>query len=324
VADLAATGEDGLVAGILGALAAVPSPPWVSVGPGDDAAVLDLAGPVVVSTDTLAEGPDFRLDWSGGHDVGVKSAAQNFADVAAMGAEPRALLVSLAAPPSLAAAWAADLRAGLVEECGRAGAVLVGGDVSAAAEVVVTGTALGVLPPGVAPVLRSGARPGDVVALAGTTGVSAAGLAVLRAGRDPEPGWERVLALHRRPRPPYAAGPAAARAGATAMIDTSDGLLRDVQRIAAASAVRVDLDPAALAPAPDVAAVAARLGADPAAWVLTGGEDHALLATFPPGTVPPETFRPVGRVLPADGDAPAVLVGGTPWPGSPGWRHFES
>jgi thiamine-monophosphate kinase len=247
-----------------------------------------------------------------------------------MGAVPRALLVSLSAPASLPGSWPADLRAGLVAECDRAGAVLVGGDVSAAGQIVVTGTGLGVLPDGAAPVLRSGARPGDVVALAGTTGASAAGLAILLAGPDPEPGWERVLALHRRPQPPYPAGPAAARAGATAMIDVSDGLLRDAERIAAASAVRVDLDPAALPPEPDVADVAARLGADPMAWVLAGGEDHALLATFPPGTAPPEPFRPVGRVLPAadpadpaDPAVPAVLVGGTPWHGSSGWRHFE-
>jgi thiamine-monophosphate kinase len=318
---LAALGEDAVVGDILRALAATPAPPWVTVGPGDDAAVLDLGGQVVVSTDTLAEGPDFRGAWSGGHDVGVKVAAQNFADVAAMGAVPRALLVSLAAPASLPAAWARALREGLVEECARAGAVLVGGDVSAASEIVVTGTALGVLA-GVAPVLRSGARAGDVVALAGATGASAAGLAALTAGLAAEPALERVLRMHRRPSPPYAAGPVAARAGATAMIDTSDGLLRDADRVATASGVRIDLDPAALAPAADVAAAAERLGVDPLDWVLGGGEDHALLATFPASAAPPEPFRAVGRVLPAGG-GPAVLVAGEPWRGSPGWRHFS-
>ena len=317
---LAALGEDAVVGDILRALAGSPAPAWVTVGPGDDAAVLDLGGPVVVSTDTLAEGPDFRTVWSGGADVGVKAVAQNFADVAAMGAVPRAMLVSLAAPATLPAGWARALREGLVEECSRAGAVLVGGDVSAASEIVVTGTAVGVLD-GVAPVLRSGARPGDVVALAGATGASAAGLAVLAAGFGDEPEWERVVRLHLRPVPPYAAGPAAARAGATAMIDTSDGLLRDAERVASASGVRIDIDPAA--PEADVAAAAERFGADALGWVLGGGEDHALLATFPASVTPPEPFRPVGRVLPA-GDGPAVLVAGERWHGSPGWRHFSA
>jgi len=317
---LADLGEDGLVADILGALGAAAAPSWVRVGPGDDAAVLDLGGPVVVSTDTLAEGPDFRLEWSGGHDVGVKSVAQNFADVAAMGAEPRAIVVSLAAPPALPSAWARDLRRGVAEECARAGAALVGGDVSEAAVVVVTGTAVGVLA-GVAPVLRSGARPGDAVALAGVTGHSAAGLALLLAGLAglADPAAERAVALHKRPEPPYAAGPVAARAGATAMIDTSDGLLRDAARVAEASGVAVDLDPDALAPDAGLAALAARLGADPLAWVLAGGEDHQLLATFPPGTALPEPFRRVGDVRPGSGE---VTVGGHPWAGPTGWRHF--
>jgi thiamine-monophosphate kinase len=319
---LADLGEDGLVADYLGAVDAAAVPPWVSVGPGDDAAVLDLGGPVVVSTDTLAQGPDFRLEWSGGHDVGVKSVAQNFADVAAMGAVPRAIVVSLAAPASLPSAWARDLRHGVVAECARAGAALVGGDVSEASEVVVTGTAVGVLA-GVAPVLRSGARPGDVVALAGVTGHSAAGLALLLAGRAADPGdpvGERAVALHKRPEPPYGAGPAAARAGATAMIDTSDGLLRDAARVAAASGVAVDLDPDALAPDAALVALAARLDADPLAWVLAGGEDHQLLATFPAGTALPPPFRQVGDVR---AGGPAVTVGGHPWAGPTGWRHWD-
>jgi thiamine-monophosphate kinase len=323
---LATLGEDGLIADILAGLGALAAPFWVTVGPGDDAAVLDLLGPVVVSTDTLAEGPDFRLEWSGGRDVGVKSAAQNFADVAAMGAVPRAIVVSLAAPASLAAEWARDLRLGLGDECGRAGAVLVGGDVSGASEVVVTGTAIGVLD-GVTAVRRSGARAGDVVALAGDTGHSAAGLALLLAGLDPadpgaaDPDAARALALHLRPEPPYAAGPAAARAGATAMIDTSDGLLRDALRIAEASGVAIDLDPGALAPDAGLAAVAARLGTDPRTWVLGGGEDHRLLATFPPDAALPAPFREIGAVLAGD---PAVTVGGTTWTGTTGWRHFSA
>lgn len=317
---LGGVGEDGLVASVLARYG--PSPAAVRVGPGDDAAVLDLAGPVVVSTDTLVEGHDFRRDWSSGREVGVKTAAQNLADVAAMGARPVALLVSLAAPAHLPAGFARDLADGLADECARAGAAVVGGDVSAASEVVVTGTALGVLEGGRTAVLRSGARPGDVVALAGVTGPSAAGLALLLAGAAAD--GDPAVRAHLAPRPAYAAGPAAAAAGASALIDTSDGLLRDAGRLAAASGAVLDLDPDALAPGTDLVAAAARLGAaDPAAraleWTLAGGEDHALLACFPPSAALPEPFRPVGRVLPGD---PAVRVAGRPWAGPTGWYHF--
>ena len=166
---------------------------------------------------------------------------------------------------------------------------MAGGDVSQAGEIVVTGTAVGVLEH--PPVLRSGARPGDVVALAGLTGPSAAGLALLAAAGSPTaaaaraPSASGLVRAHLAPRPGYRPGMDAARAGATAMIDTSDGLLRDAARVAVASGVRLDLDPARLVPGNDLREVADALR-DPAlaqAWVLTGGEDHALLACFPPG-----------------------------------------
>jgi thiamine-monophosphate kinase len=315
------------------------------VGPGDDAAVLALtatqAAGVVVSTDTLVEDRDFRRSTSTAADVGVKTAAQNLADVAAMGARPLALLVSLALPGTAKVAWAGELATGLAAECARAGAVMAGGDVSEAAEIVITGTALGTMD-GRAPVLRSGARAGDVVALAGTTGRSAAGLALLESrlleshlleSRLPDPDLPEpdgvtagLVAAHRRPQPPYPAGPAAAAAGATAMIDTSDGLLRDAARVARASGVVLDLDPGTLPVSDELRAAAVALGRDPASaldWVLSGGEDHALLACFPAGVEPPAPFRVVGRVLPAHGDGAHVLVDGAPWRGGTGWTHFS-
>ena len=320
-------GEDVLVASVLSRYG--PLPALVRVGPGDDADVLDLTGPVVVSTDTLVEGHDFRREWSGAADVGIKTAAQNLADVAAMGAHPVALLVSLAAGPDLPVAWAQDLATGLDDECRRAGAAVVGGDVSEAEQIVITGTALGVLP-GPA-VRRSGARPGDVVALAGRTGPSAAGWALLRAGwadgrLGAGPALTAAVTAHRGPRPGYAAGPEAAAAGATAMIDISDGLVRDAGRIAAASGVVIELDGAALAPGPDLGEVAGVLGApgQARAWVLTGGEDHALLACFPAGTVLPAAYRPVGRVAPAaPGKGVAVRVDGRAWTAGTGWHHWN-
>ncbi len=322
--DLSAVGEDALVADVLGRYR--PAPAGVVVGPGDDAAVLDPAafggGRVVVSTDTLVEHRDFRRDWSGAHDVGVKLAAQNLADVAAMGARPVALLVSLAAPGDLPAGWAAALADGLDDECARAGAHVVGGDVSEASEVVLTGTALGLLT-GPA-VLRSGARPGDVVAVAGRTGPSAAGLALLLAGRADDADHAGLVAAHRAPRPPYEAGPLAAATGASALVDTSDGLLRDAGRVARASGVVLDLD--LPTPEQDLVAAARSLGDEAlaTAWVLTGGEDHALLACFPPDVALPEVYRAVGTVrAPAPGEQPAALVTGRPWTGDQGWLHWR-
>ena len=353
-------GEDPLVAEVI---TRYPGADWLTVGPGDDAAVLDLtgrfAGPLVVGTDTLVEHQDFRRDWSSARDVGIKTAAQNFADLAAMGAVPHTLLVSLTTPASVPAVWARELADGLAEECTRAGAVVAGGDLSAGTELVITGTALGTLSVPQA-VLRSGARPGDVLAVAGVVGRSAAGWALLLRGHGLvggpplPPALARLVDDHRRPRPPYTAGPEAALAGATAMIDTSDGLVRDAERLARASGVTLDLDPQALAPDADLLAAADFLtrlqgpvepgGVEPDGpaeveeaakaveameWVLAGGEDHALLATFPPEVTLPPSFRRIGTVRPATPDAaaaparPAVLLAGEPMAGPGGWRHFS-
>lgn len=300
-----------------------PGADFLPVGPGDDAAVLDLArfgGQLVACTDTLVEGLDFRRDWSSARDVGVKAAAQNFADVAAMGGRPHALLVSLVTPGSLPAAWAAELAEGIALESARAGAVVAGGDLSGGSELVVTGTALGTVS---SPVLRSGARPGDVVALSGATGRSGAGLALLlRWGTTVSSlpaSLAPLVAEHRRPVPPYAAGPAAAVAGATAMIDTSDGLVRDALRVAVASSVTLSLSTSSLAPDAALVEAASLLGVDALEWVLTGGEDHQLLACFPASSAVPEPFRVIGSVLAGGG---SVLVDGRPVSGAGGWKHF--
>lgn len=317
-------GEDRLVTGVIDRY---PTAGWLTVGPGDDAAVLDLSGRfpggLIACTDTIVEGMDFRRDWSTARDIGIKIAAQNFADVAAMGGRPHTLLVSLTTPADVPASWANELADGLAAECTRAGAVVAGGDVSAGSEIVVVGTALGQL---VTPsaVLRSGAAVGDVVAVTGGNGRSGAGWALLRAGimSSPDPALTGLLAEHRAPRPPYPAGVEAALAGATAMIDTSDGLVRDALRIATTSKVVLDLFPSALAPTPDLLRAASELGLDAAAaqdWVLTGGEDHALLACFPPGVELPSAFRAIGEVRAGD---PGVWFGGVPFTGEGGWRHW--
>ncbi|MCV2488925.1 thiamine-phosphate kinase [Geodermatophilus sp. YIM 151500] len=307
-------GEFGVIARVLARSGAAAVS---EVGPGDDAAVLRAPdGRVVATTDVLVEGRHFRRDWSSPEDIGHKAAAANLADVAAMGGTATALLVGLACPPDTSTTWLEGVAAGLAAECAPLGAAVVGGDTVGAAPgsdaVVLSVTALGDLG-GRAPVLRSGARPGDVVALAGRLGWSACGLAVLRRGFTSP---LAAVAAHRRPEPPYAAGPAAALAGATAMCDVSDGLLADVGHLAAGSGVDVDLDRAALVraclePVGPLQHVAAALGGDPMAWVLTGGEDHALVAAFPPGAELPDGWTAVGAVREARQD-PAVTVSGEP------------
>ncbi|GIG20119.1 thiamine-monophosphate kinase [Cellulomonas chitinilytica] len=289
------------------------------VPPGDDAAVVAAPdGRVVVTTDVLVEDRHFRRAWSSGQDVGWRAAVQNLADVAAMGARPTSLVVALAVPGDLPVAWVEGLARGLGAVCGPLGVGVVGGDLSGGPVVVVAVAAHGDLE-GRAPVLRSGARPGDVVAHAGRCGWSAAGLALLDADRA-DAGADAVSA-HLRPTSPLDAGPAAADAGATAMLDISDGLLRDAGRMARASGVQVDLDEPGDAFAADLAGLApaaAAVGVDPVAWVLGGGEDHGLLATFPAGTVLPAPFRRVGTVRAGTG----VLVAGQMPTVAPGWDHF--
>ena len=300
------------------------------VGIGDDAAVLAAPdGRVVASTDFLLEGRHFRRDWSSAQDVGRKAAARSLIDVAAMGAVPTGLLVALAAPGDLPARWARDLAAGLAAECARAGASVAGGDTARASSVLLATTGLGDLA-GRAPVLRSGAAPGNLVAVAGPLGRAAAGLALLSAGITDNP----LVAAHRRPEPPYDAGPEAAGLGATAMIDVSDGLLADLGHVAAASGVVIDVSSARLAPGDALLAAARAVHSnltergsspdydDALAWVLSGGEDHALAATFPPRAALPSRWTVVGEVRAGPGRY-GVLVDGQPWAGPAGWDHFR-
>lgn len=313
------------------------------LGPGDDAAVLAAPdGRVVVSTDVLVEGRHFRRAWSSGVDVGRRAAAQNLSDVAAMGARPTGLVVVLVAPADLPVAWVLDLARGLAEACEPLGVGVVGGDLSGGDQLVVSVTVHGDLE-GREPVRRAGARVGDVVAHAGHLGLSAAGLAVLGGDHSPtatgthrsadpaggpEDGMSALaVSTYRVPEPPLALGPEAARTGATAMLDVSDGLLRDGGRLALASGVVLDLRAGALAPAVRaLAPLGSRLGVDPWAWVLSGGEDHGLLATFPPGRPLPAGFREVGLVREAGEDHPAgavLLDGSAPPVHSSGWDHFR-
>ena len=275
----------------------LPTAASTLVGPGDDAAVVAAPdGRFVVSTDVLVQDRHFTRAWSTGYDVGWRAAMQNLADCAAMGSRGTSLVVSLVIPGDLEVSWVTGLARGLAAACAGRDVAVVGGDLSGGDAIVVAVTVHGDLA-GRPPVLRSGASAGDTIAHAGVLGRSAAGLALLTAGvSDPDP---VLVAAFLRPDPPLDAGVLASRAGATAMLDVSDGLLRDAGRIARASGVTIDLlDPAESVPG-DLAALAGAsevLGIDPLTWVLTGGEDHGMLATFPPGTQLPDGFRPLGVV----------------------------
>ena len=296
------------------------------LGPGDDAALVSAPdGRVVASTDLLVEGRHFRRDWSTAYQVGRKAAAQNLADIAAMGGVGTALLVGLAAPAELRLSWARDLSAGLADEAALVGASVAGGDTVRSDTLLIAVTALGDLQ-GRAAVTRSGARPGDIVAYAGELGWSACGLELLLRDAD---GPKLAFARHRSPEPPYEQGPAAALAGATAMLDISDGLLADLGHISEESVVSIDLDPAAFPIGDQLRETAVQLGVEVLDWVLTGGEDHALAACFPPEAALPPGWTAVGHVLEravtgtAEGDeVRLVTVAGRAWAGSHGWDHF--
>ena len=310
---LADIGEDELLSTIFPVL---PGGPGVLIGPGDDTALLSSSGrSVLATTDAMVRGRDWLDEWSTGADVGAKTVAQNLADIAAMGGVPTGLLVTLIADPRTSLAWVRDFTAGLAQAARSAGVPVVGGDLSSAPAgvLVVSVTALGECE-GRQPVRRSGAQVGDVLAVCGSLGRSAAGLLLLQRGeteRAPE-----LVDYHRRPRPPYEQGPMAARGGATAMLDISDGLGRDAGRLARASGVRIELDDLQLVD--DVAQLQQVVSADDA-WrsVIEGGEEHSLLACFPSGAGLPDGWRRIGDVVVGSG----VWFRGEPVLGG-GWDHF--
>ena len=310
---IAESGEFGLIGRIIARLGDASS---ALLGPGDDAAVVAAPdGRVVASTDVLVEGRHFRRDWCSAADVGHRAAGANLADIAAMGAAPTALLVALSAPTDLEVAWAEDLAGGLAAEAALVGASVVGGDLSAGPTLTIAVTALGDLR-GRPPVVRTGAQPGDVLALAGRTGWAAAGYAILSRGfRTPKV----FVEAYRRPQVPYAAGTAAADAGATSMIDVSDGLLQDLGHIAEDSVVGIDVRKDTFEIPAQMRDAAGALGVDPYLWILAGGDDHALAATFPPGTALPPGFTVIGSVHEGTG----VTVDRMPWQGGTGWDHFR-
>ncbi|WP_367764832.1 thiamine-phosphate kinase [Arthrobacter sp. HS15c] len=304
------------------------------LGPGDDAAIIAAPdGRTVISIDTQVQDQDFRLQWPSGYrttgfDVGWKAAAQNLSDINAMGATATSMVVSLTLPPDTPVSWVEDLADGLtagIRDLGAKDCSVAGGDLGRGREISVSVAVLGTLSGGT-PVLRSGARPGDVLALAGTVGRAAAGLALLESDSADDslsPEQRKLVTLQCRPWPPLAAGPQARAGGATAMLDVSDGLLRDGTRLARSSNVILDLDPLTLKQLAEGLEPASRLlNNDPLGWVLAGGEDHGLLATFPPGIQLPPGFTAIGSVqAPGETESPGITIAGHA-ADTGGWDHF--
>jgi thiamine-monophosphate kinase len=332
VADLS---EAGLLARIFPRLRVVPeSGSLLLLGPGDDAAIVEAPdGRTLVSIDTQVQDQDFRLEWPNGYkttgyDVGWKAAAQNLSDINAMGAQATSLVVSLTLPPETSVSWVEDFADGLsacIRDLGALRCSIAGGDLGRGRELAVTVAILGTLD-GQDPVLRSGAAAGHTLALAGTVGRAAAGLAILESKNLPASLTAELRSLVQaqcRPSPPLAAGPLALRGGASAMLDISDGLLRDAGRMAAASHVILDLDPDMLRLLSVPLEPAAQLlGVGPLQWVLGGGEDHGLLATFPPGVRLPPGFAAIGSVEALTSmDSTGVRIAGRPAE-IVGWDHF--
>ena len=310
---IASTGEFGLIQRVTSRLSTAPT---TLLGPGDDAALVAVPdGRVVACSDVLVEGRHFRCDWASATDIGHRAAAANLADITAMGAVATALLVALCIPTDLDPRWVEQLTDGLSAEAESVGAAIVGGDLSASPVITIAVTALGDLGRRT-PVLRSGARDGDLVAMAGRVGHAAAGYTVLSRGfRSPK----ALVEAYRRPAVAYWAGPAASVMGATAMIDVSDGLLADVGHIADASGVGIDIRRDAFEVTQPMLDAASALGVDPYTWVLGGGDDHAIVATFPAGTPLTEGWQVIGRVT----DGAGVTVDGRLHSGSKGWDHFR-
>lgn len=339
---LSELGESHIISRVLGRN---PSSTHVIVGPGDDAAVTAPEGRLVSTADMLVENEDFTREWLDWKKLGVKAAAQNLADVCAMGAIPHGLLVSVAVPDDTDIACLEALYSGLFDEAERAGTALdctvpiIGGDLSSSGLIVIAITALGTVGEESA-ILRSGAQPGDSLFLAGTVGRAAAGLDLLFAGARPDtagPELRSLIDTQLAPQPDYGA---LRTVGASAMIDVSDGLSLDLARVAAASGVGIDLDRSLLRDLVDPLLPAAEFVLDARAadgaseadggndaattaedlalsWVLDGGEDHGFAASAPPSAVPGVGWRRIGEIRTGHD----VSLDGTPVPAS-GFSHF--
>lgn len=306
-----------VISRISGLLPEAPNEVRVSIG--DDCAVLRLGDrDWVAAADMLVSGYHFK-EWASPEDVGYKAVAVNVSDVAAMGGTPRFILTSggAADPETTFRCFQ-----GVLEACEEFGVYPLGGDTTRADALTVDVAILGELSS--APVLRSGAKPGDLLAVTGELGASAAGFLALEGG---DFGPERLVRKHLRPTPRVEAGKIAARLGASAMIDLSDGLASDVRHVCGKSGVGCRVDLSLLPIAEDTRRLVESLGRNPEFLAATGGEDYELLIAAPEAVLDElaeemeEPLKVVGEVT---GEGIIFHRGGEPVEGLSGWDHFRA
>ena len=303
--------------------------PQVRLGSGDDAAVTVPGGAVATSVDALVEGVHFRRDTASPRQIGRKAISTALSDLAAMGADPGEAYVWLGAPEDMDEAELLEVGEGIAAVAAETGTTVAGGDLTRAPVLGLAVTVTGHAPDADDFVTRAGARPGDVLVVTGELGGAAAGLALIEeptpaGNQDPRQYLERTSvadldaraaeALRARqldPTPRLAAGKALAAAGATAMIDVSDGLAGDAGHIASASRALLVIDADALPIAAGVEAVAAAAGREPLELAAAGGEDYELLAALPPGALAAahEALAAQGTPLTVIGKVEAVRDG---------------
>jgi thiamine-monophosphate kinase len=312
--------------------------PGVVVGVGDDAAVIEPGGHHgILTTDLLVDGVHFEVDRILPHDLGHKAVTVNVSDVAAMGGSPRFGVASLGLAPGVEAAWVIELCGGMREASDEYGMAIVGGDTSRADRVTISVTVYGEVAEGEA-VTRAGARPDDRLVVTGSLGAAAGGLRLAAGSRSEvrgrlstEAGRAAVAALQ-RPVARVGEGQELARAGATAMMDLSDGLALDLHRMCRESEVGARLSLQAVPVAPVVLDLAPALDVEPLDLALHGGEDYELLAALPPGAVEDARRRlaerfgtplhEVGEVTGRDVGVTAVGPDGERPLEARGWDHF--
>lgn len=293
------------------------------IGPGDDAAVIPAPqGQFVIATDAMNEGHHFLQSWpsgltDNGYSTGWKLAAQNLSDMNAMGAVPSAVSISLAMPKDTPTSWVAHFGSGIANACRWLGAnqtVISGGDLTRADTIATSITATANLVGD--PVLRTAAEDvtGYELIHTGNVGLAAAGFAVASHHEQRKLCRAELQAIRGflRPRPPLTQGPIVAGT-VSAMMDVSDSILTDADRLAAANGLHAHIDPVwTTSKAAALADIANRYAADPQEWVLTGGEDYGLLAVLSPDRQLPEGWDVIGHLTTEPQQRPDVT----------GWDHF--